>query len=249
MKRFNHFAHNQFKILKTHLEAYRENPDAEGVHQIRVDIKKIKAVLETIGACRKSFKMHRQYVPFRTVFRSADIIRRLDLFHTLASETEAAIPTSTAAEDGPCSDFSIVVDRFAKKIKKRKRKIEPWLRGVHKKPLRRFLKRLQKQIRCKLYPHLSITDIHKTRKSVKTVLYIAQATHSLKKEKIHFFNALQESIGMLHDNQLLLATSTHAADRHAAKVAITHGIRKIKAMTVRFYRPNPNNVHHNATAV
>jgi len=52
MKRFKKFAHKQFQALKAHLQAYDGNPDPEVVHEIRVDIKKIKAVLQVIASCR-----------------------------------------------------------------------------------------------------------------------------------------------------------------------------------------------------
>ncbi|HEY5749823.1 MAG TPA: CHAD domain-containing protein [Chryseolinea sp.] len=239
MKRFNKFARKQFQALKVHLEAYGGNPDPEVVHEIRVDIKKIKAILQVIAGCsRKRFKAHQQFIPFRAVFRNADAIRKSEVFNALLSNyagEKIDLPQTNGQE---LKDFESKVPCFVHDIDEQTKKIKAFLGKVHKKDLRRHLKHLQKEIRAKLYPRLSSKEIHKTRKSIKTVLYISQAMNRLKKRKIAFYDTLQESIGTLHDKQSLLDALSKTGStetRRALKAAIAHDIRNIKALTTDYY--------------
>jgi CHAD domain-containing protein len=86
MERFKKFAHRQFKSLNKHLEGYKDKKDPELVHKIRVDIKKIKAILSVINDCLKGFRAHKNFIPFRTIFRRAGEIRDPEVLTALLLE-------------------------------------------------------------------------------------------------------------------------------------------------------------------
>lgn len=239
MKRFKNFARNHLQTLKLHLEAYGHHPDPELVHEIRVEVKKIKAVLQVIAGCsRKKFKAHRQFIPFRAVFRNMDAMRQSDVFNAILSNYPGEKIDLPQTDGHESNDYESKLPRFMHDIDERTKKINAFLGKVHKKDLLRYLKHVQKEIRAKLYPQLSSKDIHKTRKSIKTVLYISQAVHRLGKRRITFYDRLQESIGTLHDKQLLLNVMSKTGStkiRHALELAIVNELRTIKALTMDFY--------------
>ena len=75
LKQFEKFAHRQFKSLISHLKKFRDHKKPEMLHQMLVDIKKIKAILGLINASKKRFKAHKNFIPLRNISRKAAEIR------------------------------------------------------------------------------------------------------------------------------------------------------------------------------
>lgn len=112
MRRFEKFAQQHFNSLNEHLEAYGSNKDSETLHKIRVDIKKIKSILVFANDQVKGFRAHKNYIPFRNIFRRAgeirepEVVSRLLLAHNITGVYDQRI-------DGNSSDL---VERFCEDI-------------------------------------------------------------------------------------------------------------------------------------
>src|SRR5882672_8068588 len=86
MKRLKKFASKPFRALAAHLKTVPANHDTETLHQIRIDIKKIKAVLKLTHDSRKKFRSHKYFLPFRSIFRKADAIRQSEVLASLLTK-------------------------------------------------------------------------------------------------------------------------------------------------------------------
>jgi len=165
-------------------------------------------------------------------------MRQSDVFNALLTNYPGEKISQPQTNGQGAREFESKIPCFVHDIDTRAKKIRPYLDKVHKKDLRHYLQQLQKEIRAELYPRLSAKDIHKTRKSIKTVLYISQAVRRLKKRKIDFYNTLQESMGTLHDKQLLLdalSKTARAETLSSLQSAIADDLQNIKVLTKSFY--------------
>ena len=239
MKRLKKFAGKPFRALTAHLKKVPVNHNTETLHQIRIDIKKIKTVLTLIHESRKKFRSHEHFLPFRDIFRKADAIRQSEVLASLLStypEEDQQLPQT---EHPSLGTFESNVPNYLHSVKAQSKKLKPYLKQIKRHEIGRYLKHQYKKIESKLYPHLALKDIHKTRKSIKAALFIAASTDPLKKKKEKFYDALQEAIGNLHDKQLLLQllneNGGERQNHQAIRSACARDIRQIRNLASGFY--------------
>jgi len=240
MKRLKKFASKPFRALTAHLKAVPVRHDTEALHQVRIDIKKVKAVLTLIHESRKKFRSHKHFLPFRTIFRKADAIRQSEVLASLLSKYPEEGQLLPQTEHPSLETFESGVPEYLQTVKTQSKNLKPYLKKIKRHAIGRYLKHQYKKIKGKLYPHLALKDIHKTRKSIKEALFIAGSADHLKKKKKKFYDTLQEAIGNLHDKQLLLQLlNKHGGDRHdhhALRAACAQDIRQIRSLAAAFYR-------------
>ena len=129
MKQLKDYSKKRFKILKDSLESYRHILDPEKLHQIRVEIKKIKVIINLINSCAHKFKGHRHFVPFRTIFRRAGEIRQPEIFYRLlllyqiGGVSDAKIPKSKKI-DVLSQAFQKDVPQFIESVSIQKKKLK-----------------------------------------------------------------------------------------------------------------------------
>jgi len=239
MKRLKKFASKPFRALTEHLKAVPVNHDTETLHQVRIDIKKIKAVLKLTHDSRKKFRSQKYFLPFRAIFRKADAIRQSEVFASLLKKYPEEGRQLPQTEHPPLETFESNVPDYLHTVKAQAKKLKPYLKKIKGHDIGRYLKHQYRKIESKLYPHLALKDIHKTRKSIKATLFIAGSTDHLKKKKEKFYDTLQEAIGDLHDKQLLLQllkkNDGDRQDHHAIRSACAHDIRHIRSLAAGFY--------------
>jgi CHAD domain-containing protein len=238
MKRLRKFASKPLRALTAHLKTVPVNHDTETLHQIRLDIKKIKAVFKLIDDGQKKFRSHKYFLPFRTIFRKADAIRQSEVLRSLLSKYPEEGRQLPQVEHPPLETFESKVPNYLHIVKVQSKKLKPYLKKIKQHDIGPYLKHQYKKIESNLYPHLTLKDIHKTRKSIKAALFIAGSTDHLKKKKEKFYNTLQEAIGDLHDKQLLLQLLNKNGDRqnhHAIRSACARDIRHIRNLATGFY--------------
>jgi CHAD domain-containing protein len=238
MKRLKKFTRKPFRALAKHLKTVPVGHDTESLHQVRVDIKKIKAVLTLAHQHRKKFKDHKHFLPFRAIFRKADAIREAGVLASLLTKYpgEGQLPDT---EHPPLETFESSVPDYLHTVKVQSKKLKPYLKKIKGHDISRYLKHQYKKIESRLYPHIALKNIHKTRKLIKSVLFVGGSTDRLKKKKKKFYDTLQEAIGNLHDKQRLLQLlnrdQNNHHDHHALRTACAQDIRQIRSLAASYY--------------
>lgn len=244
MGRFKKYANHQFKSLVEHLESYREKKDLELLHKIRVDIKKIKAILLLTNDRVKGFKGHKSFIPFRTIFRRAGEIREpevltsLLLAYNIPGIHDQSIDRSS---EKLALSFSNDVPSFTTIVNKQWLKLKSHFGKVKRKDLVHYLKKTKRNIKAKLYPEPATDLIHKARKLMKEFMYLSQATRRSEKKVNQFYKTEVELIGELHDRQVLLnllTKSNGAVDKiliQKIKIECNAKKTKIKKRALQFY--------------
>jgi CHAD domain-containing protein len=207
MKKIERFTGRLYGDIIKNLRSYEEHRDAECLHYIRVDIKKIKAVINLVKENEKKFKAHNQFKPLRAIFREAGDIRQPEVMLQLLLK----YGVTNISKDGLLdagrnfeNEFVSHIPEFTKTCKKSRKELIRQARKInHKKIIKsidNFKRRLQKALTNKIRFEL----IHKTRKLIKQVLYLSDIHGDIKKRERKFFDELQELIGAVHDKQMLM---------------------------------------------
>ncbi len=206
MKNLTRFANAHFKSLIKNLESFNAIQDKETLHQVRVDVKKIKAVLGIIQYADKKFKRNKYFKPFRNIFRKAGSIREPDvLFKLLLRYSIEGLADDHLArnEKSLVESFRSDIPFFLDVIKEQKKKLKPHLRNISKKDVREYVDKLTKLLASQLTPRVLPDNLHKSRKVIKEILCFS-AIEKLKKRELKFYKIMEEEIGQWHDKQVLL---------------------------------------------
>ena len=250
MKRFEKFTHHQFRSLTGHLKKYEDQKKPETLHKIRVDIKKIRAILGVINASEKGFKAHRNFIPLRNIFRKAAEIRDSSIHERLLMNHEMYKGDATPGNANVkklITSFESDIPSFVKTAKRKANKLEPDVKQVKKNDLRRYLHKKQKEIKSQLFPRPKMRSIHKTRKVVKELVYLSEVDGKLTSKEIEFYNKMQDMIGTLHDKQVLLQLLKKQHDQNSKtkyeviKTECLSDKKGIFHLAADFYRSNTRN--------
>lgn len=207
MRRFEKFAQQHFNSLNEHLADYGNKKESEALHKIRVDIKKIKSILLFVNDRVKGFRAHKNYLPFRKIFRRAGEIREpevvsgLLLAHNIAGIHDQTIEGNS---EDLVSKFCEDIPLFVYAVNKQWAKLKSVFKKISAKDLDKFLRKTKKNIKLKLYPKPDMNLIHRVRKSIKVFIYLSAIDHQSKKKLMEFYEKEVEAIGALHDRQVLL---------------------------------------------
>ena len=210
MSRFENFAKQRFDSLTQHLKDFGDKRESEVLHQIRVDIKKIKSML-LFANDRKGFKAHKNYIPFRKIFRRAgeirepEVISGLLLAHNISGIHDQRIEGDS---EKLVTKFCEDIPSFIYAVNKQWVKLKPVFKKLKAKDLEKYLRKTKKNIKSKLYPKPHMDIIHKVRKYIKAFLYLSKANGQKKKNLLEFYAKEVEAIGQLHDRQVLLGLLT-----------------------------------------
>ena len=240
MKNLEEFTHYQIKSLINHLKKYYRDGEPEMLHQIRVDIKKIKAILSAINGCLKGFKAHRNFMPFRNIFRRAGDIREPGVLAQYQVEGIASDEMSSDVEQLAIA-FKADVQHFIRVVKNNAKKLESFSRQVHHDDFMWYLARKKKKVKSQLYPRPKMVIIHKVRKSIKEVVYLSEVRGKPKKKEAKFYDKMQDAIGRLHDKQILLdllkkkANAGSRTQREAIKSECRSDKKEIFSLASDFY--------------
>lgn len=192
--------------LKALLVSARYSDDTEILHQIRLEIKRLKAVMGLLHFEDTGFAAHKAFIPLRKIFREAGKIREPSELRKhltrFASDTVVVklIPT---APKKVLQRFKKNISCFVKDVKKVKRKVLKRSKRIDQKMMKKYVLNLDKTIKKNLYPKLNPLTLHGTRKIIKELIYLSPL--SKKGKNIPpFFAETATIIGLWHDKQLVL---------------------------------------------
>jgi len=240
MKGFSAYAKKRIKILSDYLTKFAKNPGYELLHKIRLEIKKIKAILNITEFCVKGFNVHKRYVPYRNIFRRAGEIRQADIVTDLLQLYKIKAPQINRGKpDKLISSFQKELPMFISSIEKKQGKLIESFDKVNQSRFRKYLDLKKDKLRKHLYPRLNLTALHKARKTIKEILYLSPVTKKSRAELDPFYNKLQVLIGQWHDKQIvvmMLDTTKYPVQRKVLSNECRKDIKKIKLLVDQFYR-------------
>lgn len=206
MRHIEDSANLTFGSLLRHLEEWKPASEPESLHLIRVDIKKIKAILSVVNEDNKKFKTHKHYKPIREIFRYAGAIRESEVLKglLLRYQIEEEDVFNLDYNKEAISAFESGLPQFIKDVKLLRKSLKDYLKHISREDLKKYIRKKRKVIKLKLWPEPQMHCIHKTRKAIKEMIYISQTCDMLEKDELNFYARIEDIIGKMHDNQVLI---------------------------------------------
>lgn len=202
MKSLNRYTKKRLKRIARLLNSFPESHDLEVIHDLRLEIKKIKTLLHLIHYNKKRFKEHTAFIPFRSIFRDCEKIREPQVLHNLAvrftEDRELPAPNSSIH----IQQFTKDIPAHLKKVKKQSQVIITEIVEVKTAIYARYLKKKVKELRS-LSSDITIKDLHSYRKLIKEIYYLL-CINTKNRSIDPFFKEADTLIGNWHDKSIVI---------------------------------------------
>ncbi|MBL7858367.1 MAG: CHAD domain-containing protein [Cyclobacteriaceae bacterium] len=179
----------------------------EILHKIRLEIKRIKAILKLIRFTQQNFRMHNTYKPLRTIFRKAGLIRESLVFQNLLSHYA---PNNTIDEllllptPKTISGFRKNIPHYLTSVKKIGKVIDRACKKVKTIEVLHCIQKLKNTVRKRLHPAPNLSALHAARKSCKAIVYLSATLKNRKNILPPFFAEMAMLIGSWHDKKYVI---------------------------------------------
>lgn len=197
------YTKRRLKKLKRLLHSYPSLESPVVLHQIRIEIKKLKAVLRLLHFDKKSFRDHKAYLPFRTLFRACGVIREPFVMQGLIDKFKGTTSPPNQGKLNSILNFRRHLPIYVGKIRKSEAKIVSATEKIKSSTLKDFLRKKKIELENHLYPTFQQRDLHKIRKVIKEIYYLT-SIRSKRKKINSFLIVSSDVIGNWHDKGIVI---------------------------------------------
>lgn len=198
--------------MQNGLKTFLKTEDKEQLHVLRVEVKKLRAMLTLLQTVTHNEHLLKFFKPVRKVFKHAGEIRNtqmnLELAHKYNLHNSDFENAQLEGMAQCAEEFKLNAPKYLKKLKKAHNHIKGSLRNVKDKSIAGFYKKQLKQIAGSLaVPHFD-DGLHECRKQLKILMYNHKLTEKALENHLEFnekyINDLQSNIGNWHDHVLAI---------------------------------------------
>jgi len=203
MKALEQFTIKNIKRLLSLLKSFPSAKEKEELHRMRLEIKKIKALLRLIHFNDKGFREHKHFIPFRAIFREAGTIRDAGLRKELLEQYTQIHTPFFRSPSLALRKFKKEIPAHIKAVRKQKKIILDEIRDIKSRTYSLYLYKRNKELITVLSAGITQKDLHGLRKLIKEIIYLTLIKK--KKSKIDpFLIESAELIGNWHDKKILI---------------------------------------------
>ena len=205
------YFNDQWDKLKAYLKSFIENEDQEQLHNFRVQVKKVRAMLTMLDAYTKH-QLLKDFKPVKKIFKQGGAIRDAYL-HLKAAEhykldnEQFKISQQSIVDDG-IQQFKLQKAEYTKTVKKAYSIIERSIEPISNKDIVDFYKTELTLISAALEVVAFDDTLHRCRRQIKILMYNLKFTAKALEGKLQvnekYLNQLQTAIGNWHDNVLAI---------------------------------------------
>lgn len=198
------------KEWQTHLQIFDASRDPEALHQLRVTLKKLKAIARFSEACSGG-RAVRDFNGLKKMFKQAGVIRDagnhlhlLEHFHEAPQEYKEQ---QNQLQTKATADFILHIEDYRRQGKKAGRRL---LSDIHSIPVVCIRDWYAVQlIKTGIFLTASGDQLHKARKQIKDMLYVLKLLPSRLAGELRldtdYLESLQDAIGQWHDAVIVVA--------------------------------------------
>ncbi len=201
MKSVFTYTKKRLHTLRQLLQEYDGKPEVDLLHQIRVEIKKTKAILNLIGYARKKFDAHAVYIPFRTIHRASGILWEPEVINRLIKEYSFM---EVPGNKNEIENFRQLIPDFLHSLKKQKSIVLSAAKKVQLKAYKKYMKKKQVGLRKLIRAGVRVGTVHPIRKHLKELYYLFTLTRPKRKIDL-IYTQCEKRIGQWLDQRLLIA--------------------------------------------
>jgi len=206
-----------------HLDEFCVARNAESLHQFRVDIKKLSALVAVLKDHPSNGKLPGLFKPLKVIFKKAGDIRNMDVNRNLLMRYpfvyHSFLLSQQKIRDKKAGKFIAESNKFAIKIKTSQQVISNLLFNVENKFIQNKCKKYIRKIASTLSQNSNDIDkLHQVRKKMKVLLYTLSFLPQSLSKKIHinkkYLVRVEKSIGQWHDLVLSREVLSNAGYPH-----------------------------------
>lgn len=203
-----------WKKMKLPLQTFIKSGDQEELHQFRVQVKKLKAILTLFAAEPDNQLLLKKFKPVKTVFKKAGEIRNAHINLKLGEKHQLNNDDFSRHQqkelDEGTAAFKNKANHYLKVIKKAQLILQNDLHRLHNKTIRKFYRHKLAAITVFFADIIFNEALHKARKNIKLLLYNQKIAAGAIQNKLNlnytYLDGLQQNIGEWHDHNLVIET-------------------------------------------
>jgi len=204
----------------------QQQMDATSMHQCRVAIKKIRALLKLLSDVHPAFNSSKAEKPYRRLFKGLGAVREFHVREKLRSDAGLSCSAKQdLLERDKMHQATLRLEKMLNNstvhdLKKQERRILTELKKQSKRKARHAIRRLQQHLVTELFAaRQSSVQLHDLRKKIKTFYYNIKALQGngvSAKPLLEHLDQVQQQLGDWHDTDELISYS----HRHAQQTEI-----------------------------
>jgi len=244
----------EWKKMSAHLEAFLGSGDQEELHQFRVQVKKVNAMLSLFERTSRQHGLLKDFKPVKKIFKHAGHIRdahtNLQLSARFGLKNQAFQDNQQYIIKQGTGDFQQKAKKYLKDIKASYRDLKKQLKQIDDSAIEAYYKRQLEQIAGSLETSKFSDEMHDNRKLIKILIY----NHKLANKALdgalcvntEYLDELQSRLGEWHDH--VVAAQLFASPELNDKPVVTL-INKQNSSIKRVIKSLVNNFMEKATTV
>lgn len=218
-KKLKKYFKSRVKGIETELQKPDKNFNKEDFHNLRVEIKKTRALAAMVNSATKKFNRKKTLKPLKKIFQQAGKVRELQLEEALLRKYDSKhqlrnyLQYLGDREHNEKEAFANIHKANKIHLKKTGKKITSFINKVNKKDVNKYVKGKENEIKKLVKKdRLKISQVHQLRKDLKQLQYDLKSL-SNKKIKENGMDALQELMGRWHDLRVMHRQLKNAINR------------------------------------
>jgi len=207
MKRLVKYTWTRLGRITAALEKYHEFQELESLHRIRVELKKLRAVVKVLGSANRDVDAHKRFLPFRVIFkksgqiRQAAVLTELMLRYGIEPVTTGSPASLKRAQDR----FRADVPFHLHTVRKVGKPLARYIKRISRRDISRYIKKREKLVRRIFVPKMQASKFHLARKHIKQVFYLSGLAPVISSKERVRYSRMEKIIGAIHDKELLMA--------------------------------------------
>jgi CHAD domain-containing protein len=202
MKQLKKYGKKRFHKLEKNLISFSPDHADESLHDIRVEIKKIKSLLRLISFINSKFDFRSAYKPFRKIFRAAGKIRDMQVSEHLLQQYGKHQSVNAQNISELVIQFENDVAKYLKSVRKKANVIIKELKSIGPDYYHEYLHNIRRQFQKLLPESVHAENLHDLRKQAKELIYILTAGGETG-DFTNRLSVLEQMIGEWHDKKVL----------------------------------------------
>lgn len=194
--------------MLAHLKSFYKNQDPEDIHRLRVEIKKIYALLALLKNCCADVEFFGHVKPVKKIFKEAGSIRdaqvNLQFIFSQRNTNEEYKTRQRSLIKRLEKEFCTGINSHVKSVGKYYTIIRKSFSDIKNDCILQFFKKQMKKTEQALTDLTDKKRLHKCRKRIKRMIYIYALLDSTLKKKLKlnmaYLNKLEKAISQWHDS-------------------------------------------------
>ena len=198
----------EWQAMTTAFDSFLKTQNQDDLHDYRVQVKKIYALLLLLGSNHPHLKLLKHFKPVRHVFKAAGIIRNahinLQLSKKYNIDNETFINTQLLVIENAGFDFILSGSHYKQVMQKAHKKLSSELPALTDAHVNLFFEARINDIVALLNPLRFNKRLHEARTIMKQLMYNYKLAQPAIGFNRNYVNDIQALIGDWHDNDLAL---------------------------------------------